>query len=275
VADNEHPQRRDLEPRSAHPPGPAGPGPVDPEQYAQFEQFQQYQQFLKYQETQGGPPALLPPGKKPPLWKKILFSKGIRKLAFAVVVVLAVVWAFNHYFGPPPDDGLGVQGQAGPGQRTDPGKASVSPGAAVDTLYRLASQGKKPDFDGKSDFATDACALFDAQGRAEFVRDFGGDTSRGFEGPDCPTIVRAMDGKVGVLQVKPSVDLVGKKVIELSSCRDLRLKPGTPGLGKLTMTPFGDGWIISGHEAEPEPCPAPTTTTSAPTTSSSTPPSTR
>ena len=131
MADNEHPQRRDLEPRATPPPGPPNPGPVDPQQLAQFEQFQQFQQFLKFQETQGGAAPQLPPAKKR-LWKQILFSKGFRKLLLAIVVVIGIVWAYNHYFGPPPDDGLGVKGSAGPGQKTDPNRLSGTPGAAVD-----------------------------------------------------------------------------------------------------------------------------------------------
>jgi hypothetical protein len=244
VADNEHPPRRDLEPRATP--------PVDPEQHRQFEQFQQFQQFLAFKEAQGeGAPPLQLPGRQRPMWKKILFSRAVRKLAFLIVVIIALVWAYNHYIGGGPvDDGLGTQGAAGPGQKTDPGKAPTSPAAAIDTLYRQSSTGNQKDY------AASVCALlFTDAGRAAFTGDLGGS--------DCETVVRGLDSKVGVLPRPPLIDVYGKQVIELSSCHDLQLKPGTMGLGKFTVSKQGDGWRISGHEPEPDPCP---TITSAPPT---------
>jgi hypothetical protein len=252
VADNEHPQRRDLEPRST-PPNP----PVDPEQYRQFEQFQQFQQYLKYQEAQGGGPiAQLPPGRKPPLWKKILFSKVTRKLAYLLVVILVLTWLYNHYFGGPADDGLGVQGAQGPGQVTDPGRLSDTPSGAITALYQDAASGINPAF------SANACTLlFSQEGKAAFVRDFGA--------ADCESLMRQLDGKVGALRLPPRIDTTGKSVVSISSCQDLQLKPGTMALGKFTLARQTDGWWITGHEPEPDPCPV-STTTSAPSATSRT-----
>jgi hypothetical protein len=245
VADNEHPQNRDITPH----PG----APVDPDQYAQFQQFQQFQEFLRHRESQGDVPQL-PPAKKP-TWKKVLFSKAFRRAAFYLVVIIAVVWAYNHYFGGPADDGLGTQGSSGPGQKADPGKASTSPNAAIDTLYRWAATG-----DQGTNAASACQQLFNAAGQRAFVIDLGG--------PDCESVVRGLTGKVGVLLRPPLVDTYNKQVIEISSCDDLALKPDTVGMGKFVFTRFGDGWIISGHEPEPNPCPTPTTSSSSPSGSS-------
>ncbi|GAB3910865.1 hypothetical protein GCM10029964_115530 [Kibdelosporangium lantanae] len=184
------------------------------------------------------------PAAKKPTWKRILFSRAFRRAAFYLVVILAVVWAYNHYFGTPDDDGKGTQGTAGPGQKTDPGKASTSPNAAIDTLYRWAATGNQ----GTN--AASACQqLFNEAGQRAFVIDFGG--------TDCESVVRGLAGKVGVLLRPPLIDTYNKQVIEISSCDDLALKPDTQGLGKFVFTRFGDGWIISGHEPEPNPCPTP------------------
>ncbi|MEV4317658.1 hypothetical protein [Actinocrispum sp. NPDC049592] len=263
MADNEHPPRRDLEPRATP--------PVDPEQYRQFEQFQQFQQFLAFKEAQGEGgtgtmPPQLPPGRGRPMWKKILFSKAVRKLAYLLVVILLLVWAYNYFFPGPQDDGLGTQGSAGPGQESDTGKGSGTPGAAVESLYEYTSHASKTGFNQQQDFATLACTLFTKEAKASFTRDLGGS--------DCPNLLRGLETKVGPLQSTPLVDITGKNNVQLSSCHDLYLKPGTQGLGLFIVTKRGDGWVISGHEPEPNPCPAPsasgssTPTPTVPTTTS-------
>jgi hypothetical protein len=247
VADNEHPERKHIERAPAPPPPvPTEPtGPTDPEQYRQFEQFQQFQQFLKFQETQGGlPPAAAPP--KEPLWKRILRSWLVRKVLSLVLLAVLLLWAYDYFFGKPADDGLGAQGAAGPGQLIDPGRTADNPRALIDGLYRNTSSGMRPNF------ARNACLLLTPEARVIFARDL--------DAPDCEAAVRNLDGKVGVLRVMPSIDPASKGPIEISSCEDLRLAPGTRGLGKLTLSRLGDGWIISGHAPEPDPCPTVTTT---------------
>jgi len=109
-------------------------------------------------------------------------------------------------------------------------------------MYQWAAKGDQIDN------TTGFCArLFNEAGKAEFVHDFGG--------PDCETVVRGLANKVSALVNPPLIDDYGKQVIEISSCHDLRLQPGSMGLGRLTVSRFGTGWVISGHEPEADPCP--------------------
>ena len=244
MADNEHPERRDLEPRSAPPPAPA-----DPEQLKQFEQYQQFQQFLKFQEAQGQGGALVPtppPGApKTPLWKKILFSKGFRKLVLVAIVIIGLIWAYNHYFGPPPDNGL-VTGGAGPGQKVDPGKEPGNPNEILNTLYQNVGLG----------YGNESCYLFNEQGKAAFAASY--------QAPTCEAAVAKLQGKAATLSAIPRISFTGKTQIAVSSC-DLAVRPGTESLGRFALVRFGQGWIISGHEPEPSPCPSDTSTSGPPT----------
>lgn len=231
---------------------PNHPVPYDPalpEQQRQFEQFQQFQEFLKFQEAQGQgqlvptPPPVQP--KKKPVWKKVLFSRTFRKLAVYALVVLGLIWAYNHYFGPPPDDDT-VQGGAGPGSVKDPGREPGRPNEVMDTLYRSVSLGQ----------AKVACYLFTKEAEAEFARNF--------EAPDCAAAVGKLQSQVGALTRVPRIDTSGKQLVEVDSCA-LQVKPGTTALGTFTFTPFGSAWIISGHQAKQ--C-VTASTTAPPTTTS-------
>lgn len=232
-------------------PARVDPAPVDPEQQRQFEQFQQFQQFLRFQEAQGqGQPQPLappqPPPKKKPTWQKILLSKGFRKLVVYALVIIGLIWAYNHYFGPPPDDNT-VQGGAGPGSIKDPGREPGRPNEVMDTLYRSISLGQPKV----------ACYLFTKEAEAAFARNF--------EAPDCTAAVGKLQSQVSPLASVPRVDTQGKQLIEVDSCA-LRVKPGTMALGTFTFTPFGSAWIISGHQTKE--CTG-TSTTVSPTTVSS------
>ncbi|MBE1467120.1 hypothetical protein [Kibdelosporangium phytohabitans] len=222
------------------------PAPVDPEQQRQFEQFQQFQQFMKFQESQGQLTPAAPPPRKKPTWQKVLFSKAFRKLVLYALVVIGLFWAYNHYFGPEPDDNT-VQGGAGPGSVRDPGREPGRPNEVMDTLYRSISLGQ-PKI---------ACYLFTKEAEAAFASNF--------EAPDCTAAVAKLQPQVSALTGVPRIDTSGKKLIEVDSCT-LRVKPGTTSLGTFTFTPFGSAWIISGHQ--PKDC-ATTSTTSPPTTVSS------
>src|SRR5205823_9907704 len=119
-----------------------------------------------------------------------------------------------------------------------PGRPSGSASAAIDTLYRRAAVGDQ------GTAATTACkSLFNDAGKNAFVRDF--------NGTDCESVVRGLAGKVGVLVRPPLIDETGKQSVVISSCDDLQLRDGTMGLGKFTISRVSDGWIISGHEPEP------------------------
>lgn len=230
---------------------PNNPAPYDPDQqrqFEQFQQFQQFQQFLKFQEQQGQlpPAAPPPPPRKTPLWKKILFSKGFRKLVLFALVVIGLIWAYNHYFGPPPDDDT-VQGGAGPGSQRDPGREPGRPNEVMDTLYRSISLGQPRT----------ACYLFTKEAEAAFARNFGE--------TDCSAAVAKLKTEVAALTRIPRIDTTGKQLIEVDSCT-LAVKPGTTSLGTFTFTPFGGAWIISGHV--PKECATTTTSPTAPTTTS-------
>jgi hypothetical protein len=238
VADNEQPDRRDLTPYSAPPPAPP---PVDPEQARQYEQFQQFQQFIRFQEAQGLPTA---PPKPKPLWRKILFSKSFRRLAMFAVVIIGLIWAYNHYFGTnPSDDGLGTQGGLGPGTGEEGGRRAENPNAAITHLYTLVSRG-----DGR-----EACTLFSMSAAQQFAVNF--------DAPDCQAAVTKLAGKVDPAVPNPRIKWSGLSKVTVSSCTDLRTKPATTRLGKFEFTQFDNGWEITGHEPEADPCPAPTTTT--------------
>lgn len=226
------------------------PAPVDPEQQKQFEQYQQFQQFLKFQEAQGGalvPAAPSPP--KPPRWKKILFSKGFRKLAMAAAVIIALIWAYNHYFGPPPDDGK-VTGGGGPGTGEEEGRRAENPNAGIQAVYSYIAT-------GQSKYLCEG--FFAPTGRSDFAKDF--------DAPDCPAAAAKLAGNVHSAVPNPLVKWTNKNEVTVSSCKDLSLDPDTKPLGKFTFTKRPNGWTITRHEPEPDPCPKPTTASTTPPTS--------
>ncbi|MCE7005685.1 hypothetical protein LWC34_23075 [Kibdelosporangium philippinense] len=239
---------------------PNNPAPYDPEQRKQFEQFQQYQQFLKFQEMQaqgqlppaaGQPPVPVPPSPQPapkkklPGWVKFLFSKAFRRLLLLAVVIAAVAWGCSYlrdvFNVAPQDDGLGVQGGAGPGTKQSPGM----PNEVMSTLYRSIASGE-PTF---------ACSSFSPTGAAAFAASFGV--------ADCPAAVAKLKPEVAPLTRNPRIEIPeGATTIRVSSC-SLFVKPGTTSLGVFIFTPFERAWIISGHETET--CAPPTTTSAGPT----------
>jgi hypothetical protein len=228
VADNEQPNH---------------PVPYDPDQQRQFEQFQQFQQFLKFQETQGQlPPGAPAPGqKKPPAWLKILRSKMFRKLALLAIVIIGLIWAYNYYFGPGPDDST-VQGGAGPGTPDEPGRRVENPNVGMMTLYEYVAAGDK-----------NACTLFEKSAAQAFAVDLGAQ--------DCASAVVALKGAVDSNLTRPDIKWRGLQSVTVSSCTDIRAKPGTKLLGSFVFTNKGNGWTITSHAPEPDPCPAPATTT--------------
>ncbi|TDQ05700.1 hypothetical protein [Labedaea rhizosphaerae] len=255
-----------VPPMNVPPTAPPGPPPAvpDPEQLRQFEEFrkfQQFQEFQRYAQTEEGQRALgagsavgfpYPQPPKRPAWQRFLRGKLFRKLVSALVVVLVLVWAYNHYFGASEDND--PQGAAGPGSVQEPGRLSPSPQQAVIALYKMVAQGG----------AEEACTLvFDQQGGLAFAQDFGATT--------CQAAITTLAAQVS----KDSVDrnaYAAPKVTEqamtlngtsaiVSSC-ELNVVGGPP-LGKLLLTENGGGWVITDHENEtcpPKTSGAPTTT---------------
>lgn len=238
MADNEQPSQ------------PNQPVPYDPEQQRQFEQFQQYQQFLKFQEMQGQlPPGAAPPTPAPkkerPWWMKVLRSKMFRKLVMLAIVIVGLIWAYNYYFGPGPDDST-VQGGAGPGTPDEPGRRVENPNVGMMTLYEYVAAGDK-----------NACTLFEKSAAQAFAVDLGAQ--------DCASAVIALKGAVDGDLTRPDIKWRGLQSVTVSSCTDIRAKPGTKLLGSFVFTNKGNGWTISSHAPEPDPCPAPTTSATATT----------
>ncbi|MBP2322431.1 hypothetical protein JOF56_002816 [Kibdelosporangium banguiense] len=239
MADNEQPSQSNQ------------PVPYDPDQQRQFEQFQQFQQFLQFQEAQGQgqlPPAIAP--KKRPGWQKFLLSKLFRRLVLLGLVIGAAAWGCSvlqdTFNIAPKDDGLGQQGGAGPGGEAQR-MYNENPKAGVQTVYSFVARGN-----------VDACRSFEPAAAKQFADDFGA--------ADCPAAVKKLAGTVGSNPEVRDLNWSGVQTLTVSSCTQLRPKPGTRLLGEFTFSKHPNGWLVSAHKSEPDPCPAPTTT-APPTTS--------
>lgn len=246
-------------PPAVVPPASVPANAPDPEQLRQFEQFRQFQQFQemqRYAQTEegqralaaGGGPTGFPfaPPPKRPAWQRFLRSRFFRRVVYAVIVVLILVWGYNHYFGTTEDNN--VQGGAGPGPVQEPGRLSPSPQQAVIALYKLVAQGG----------ATEACTLvFDHQGGLDFARDFGAAT--------CEAAVTKLAAQVTAegrdTYAAPKIGddnlVISGASAVVSSCQ-LHVTGG-PALGKLLLTQNSGGWVISGHQ--PETCASSTSPT--------------
>lgn len=246
------------------PPSPMAPmapptGGPDPEQLRQFEQyrqFQQFQEFQRYAQTEEGQRAIAsgsavgfpyPQQRRRPPWKRFLRSRMFRRLVTLLIVILVLVWGYNHYFGTTEDND--PQGAAGPGSVQEPGRLSPTPRQAVIALYKMVAEGG----------ATEACTLvFDQPGGAAFARDFGA--------PTCAAAVTTLSRQVtaegrdtyAAPKISDDAIVAAGPTATVSSCT-LHVRGG-PSLGKLLLSENGGGWVISGHQQET--CP----TTSAPTT---------
>jgi hypothetical protein len=274
------------------PPSPLPPG-LDADEYRRFQEFQRFQDYQRFvQAQQGGTqpgsaqpdvtqpgtaqpgsrptpypspasyqgwpggPAPLPPGKppRPPIWLIILRTKLVRRLITLGVVVLLLYIAYEHFFGTGDTNNPAA---LHPGPVQGSGRLATNPADAVAAVYHLIGENSP----------TNACLEFSAAGRAQFARDLGATT--------CAAAVTTIYGQLDstgrqayneVLVPSTAVTTRGTAA-EVSSC-GMSVAAG-PRLGVFVVTEDRfQGWQVTGHRSEPNPCPAPpTTTVSAPPTS--------
>lgn len=295
MADNEPPDPatpdRDAA-RDADVPAVLPPG-MDADEYRKFQEFQRFQEYQRFVEAQGrsGTPGgelvpLPPPGQpgpygpphppvpygqqwpapppagppRTPLWLLVLRSRLVRRLISLALLLVALYVAYQHFFGTDPTNPAALH----PGPIEGSGRLEPNPKDAVAAVYHQVAD-NPPD---------NACLEFTPAGAQAFARDFGA--------TDCKQAVNRLHAALtsggrsayGVVVVfDAAVTRTGNTAV-ISSCR-MRIDDG-PRLGAFVLTENADGeWQITGHRAEPDPCPAPPSGTDAgqpPTTGASAPP---
>jgi hypothetical protein len=240
-----------VRPPSEPVPPPRAPTPesIDPEQVRQFQQFQQFQELMRQQ----GDLPLLPPAPKKPPWKRILGSRLVRKLTLFLIVVLALYFAYQYYFG---NDNENLPASETGGHRFENRPLlQKGPDLAVREVYHRVADGALRE--GKDAFA---CAQFSDEAGQRFADHFGA--------TNCTEAVKALTARIGDSwrnaygsprfpdEVR-NVPTASTRV-EISSCQlefaidglpdDLRL--GRFTVTKATSNPDDDQWIISGWRSE-------------------------
>jgi len=254
VADNQQSGPGDPESRppavrpQAPPPAAAGATPPaqplsaeEAERWRQFQEFQRFQEFRDSSQFGEAPEPDRPRRRGRPVWKKLLLSKWLRRLAFLLVVVLAANWAYEKYFGNP-DENLPASVTGGfKTERTV--LFATDPKEAIRAFYDNVAQETLPD----------ACTRFETEA---VERSF----ANHFNAPDCATAVRRLHaevtGKNDYAEVYFPTDVSlapgPDKTVVVSSC-DLEVSAG-PRLGRFTVKVIegsrGDQWTISRHERE-------------------------
>ncbi|HEU5469571.1 MAG TPA: hypothetical protein VFV67_02880 [Actinophytocola sp.] len=163
---------------------PNEPAPVDPEQVRQFQQFQQFQELIR--QHGGVPPGAGPPPSKP-LWKRVLTSKAVRKLALLLVVALGLLFAFDYYFGNKNDD-LPASETGGGTNQTNKISART-PKEAVRLVYaHIAQFDKANNADEARREAAFVCGQFGSGKEQDFAKHFGAAT--------CELAVAKLNGEI-------------------------------------------------------------------------------
>lgn len=264
------------------------PAKTDAELLRQFEQFQEFQEFQRFQESQRSrdlvarqpgeleqPPSdeVVPaePGRRrPPAWLVGIGGKLLTAFLALIAAIVGVAWAINHFLG----GGEEISNSELAGQGGKKAEATVlyasDPYAAVRRVYaRIAQQDPAT---GRPQVGK-VCLRFDDAAREQFARNFGHDS--------CPAAVLALHAEVthvtGYVQSMPrSVPIDEYDEVEalepgesftVDSCAVATGPEGIsdgPALGTFTVTKLarakGQQWLITGHEAGPRSCPAPTST---------------
>lgn len=186
------------------------------------------------------------PRRRPP-WRRLLRSKSLRRLVYLALVLLALTWAYDHYFGGDDDAGR-------PAAETGGGKArtnylySSSPHEAVRMVYDDIAQKA----------VENVCLRFDVDRGVD--QQFADNVGYA----DCSAAAVALGEQVThVDDYAESVRSFGAKPITASELRidscDYQIEGG-PALGVFTLTKqsYKDQWLITGHEPGPKRCPEPT-----------------
>jgi hypothetical protein len=259
--------------------GGGQPG-LDADEYRRFQEFQRFQDYQRFVEAQqggavvpappGAPvrypppggyqgwpggPAPLPPGKpsRPPIWLIILRTKLVRRLITLGLVFLALYIAYQHFFGTDTSNPDALH----PGAIQGSHRLAPDPQDAAAAVYHVIAE-TPPDT---------ACLEFSNAGAIQFAHDLGTTT--------CKQAVNKIHGQLDgtALNAYSEVGVpesaqknLSATTAEISSC-GMELSAG-PRLGVFIVTEdqFNE-WQITGHRTEPDPCPAPPTTTAAPPTS--------
>jgi hypothetical protein len=251
------------------------PPGLDADEYRRFQEFQRFQDFQRFaQGQQGDQPVPAPQHHElathladmrqqlariervtnPPTWQKVLRNKWLHRLIWLVVVVVGLSIAYQHFFG---SSGTNNPDALHPGQIQHSGRLAPNPQDAVAAVYHLVGE-NAPD---------SACLEFAVSARAQFARDVGA--------ADCAAAVAKIYQQLGSagrtaydnVRVPDTAVTTTGSTAEVSSC-GMVISAG-PRLGVFTLTEdqFQE-WQITGHRSEPDPCPAPPTTSdSAPPTS--------
>jgi hypothetical protein len=218
-----------------------GPPPIDPAAVRQYQQFQQFQQFqeLVRQHGEDAAPLLLRPAPKP-LWKRVLGSRLVRRLVLLALVLAALSWAYNYYFGSD-NENLPASMTGGGTYRTNR-ILSTNPYEAVRKVYQRVADNTPEQ----------ACGVFIEQAQREFARNWGA--------ADCAAAVAKLNAEVdkapGSKNAYAEPDFHGKmggvpiaNTITISSC-ELGVTAG-PRLGAFTLSRVEQNqWIITGHRLE-------------------------
>jgi hypothetical protein len=261
---------------------PNSPTPLDEEQLRQFTQFQQFQEFVQHQQSiqRGSTSSSANKGDANqqdqqsnskvivPRWLKKLGAKIISLVLLLIVLVIAGKIAYNHFF---PSSGSStaefVAGGGGSYHTND--LLPHDPYGAAQAVYELIAKDSGPR----------ACYSFDEPARQKFATDLG------FS--HCEEAVIALHAQVTNLNDYAdslpryrNYEPPGSTLTVYSCSFGVR---GGPSLGAFTVTKVEKGqWLITGHAADPNPCPPeptdpdlatltypshPTTSYSQPTTS--------
>ncbi|GGS22916.1 hypothetical protein [Actinokineospora fastidiosa] len=249
MADDQQPPHDRPGPPPAVPDGqpPAVPDTgFDAEQWQRFQRFQEFQRLEEAQREGRLPP--LPPPYRRPLWRRILFSKLVRKIAFLLALLVAASWALNHYFGDP-DENLPAHITGGH-QETRSVIHASSAAEAFRLFYKEVGGGTDPTT------RTHACHRFETPELEQRFADH-------FNAPSCEVAVQRLSDEVTdttsyarhrpwLEKLRPGPD--GNVVI--SSC-ELEIEGGPP-LGRFTFRIIprskGDQWIITDHQKEAADC---------------------
>lgn len=218
---------KDLAPRQPQPPAPQ----IDPEQLRQFQEFQRFQEYQRYQEATGqAPQPPKPQGKR--WWLVVLGSRIFWRALFLLLVVISVVWAYNHFFGTddPGDIAQDSGGVTGPAQGLS---APAGLQGTVGMFYKHVS------------FAdtTRACTLFLRDDtRQKFANAYGAS--------DCAAAVKDLKTKVTSVdryqQIMFPPDMLKTPTstkVTIDSCA-LTVEGG-PRLGTFVVEKVNAGWVIT------------------------------
>ncbi|HET9141084.1 hypothetical protein [Actinophytocola sp.] len=219
-------------------PPPGGPPPVDPEQVRQFQQFQQFQELMR---QHGG----IPPAPAPrPLWKRVLTSRTVRRLALLAIVLFGLYFAYDYYFG---DDSENLPASVtGGGTNKTNVLHETTPKRTVRQVYsHIAQNDRAPN---EYEFV---CGQFENGAERQFAEDFGA--------PDCKAAVAKLHAQIdksvpgwrnAYAEPFPGAELGEVPVGTVAVVSSCQVKFG-PQLGEFTLRRIeNDQWVITGHRPE-------------------------